>query len=222
MPGSHLRDKITVKLVDGSDVESEAMPRVDEIEWTEPDMSDDQPRKGEKFKPLKWKCGVIPIDPRYQISIFGRLKSPFTGAITEGFSAFGTRWAGVRDSGILVDLLVASGLQGESIPTAIRMARDALLSGYTPADLADAAGVAQSTAWSYMSRAAMNVRGDELRRVVPALVGQRLWRALLTMQGRAVIGGSLTELAAALAKRDKALANVDMSMLRLGRMALVA
>eukprot|EP00966_Prymnesium_polylepis_P062547 1451392-Prymnesium_polylepis.1 len=73
-----------------------------------------------------------------------------------------------------------------------------------------------------MSRAAMNVRGDELRRVVPALVGQRLWRALLTMQGRAVIGGSLTELAAALAKRDKALANVDMSMLRLGRMALVA
>eukprot|EP00966_Prymnesium_polylepis_P211216 4891372-Prymnesium_polylepis.1 len=116
------------------------MPRVDEIEWTEPDMPDDQPRKGEKFKPLKWKCGVIPIDPRYQISNFGRLKSPFTGAITEGFSAFGTRWAGVRDSGILVDLLVASGLQGESIPTAIRMARDALLSGYTPADLADAAG----------------------------------------------------------------------------------
>eukprot|EP00966_Prymnesium_polylepis_P125563 2902826-Prymnesium_polylepis.1 len=68
----------------------------------------------------------------------------------------------------------------------------------------------------------MYVKPDTLRRVVPPLVGQRLWRALVALQGRPVLGGSLTEVAEALTKRDKGLANVDMSALRLARMAVVA
>ena len=220
-----MRERVTVRLVDGSDTESEARPRVEELEWVEPDMPDDAPRKGEKWKPLRYRCGLIPVDPRYQISNQGRLKSPFTGAITEGFPAFGTRWAGVRDwstcrwAGVLVDLPTAAGLQGDRIPPAVRLARDALLSGYAPSDLAAAAGIAKSTAWKNFCMAAQSVHVDQLRRIVPALVGQRLWRAFVALQGRPVLGASLTELAATLVKRDKGLANVDMSALRLGRMA---
>ena len=222
MPGSRLREKVTVRLVDGSDVASEATPRAEQIEWVESDMPDDAPRKGEKWKPLRWKCGLIPVDGRYQISNQGRLKSPFTGAVTEGFAAHGTRWAGVRESGILVDILAAAGLQEERIPPVVRMAREAMLSGYTPTDLADAAGIQESTAWKNTCVAAQGVRGDQLRKVVPTLVGQRLWRAVVALQGNAVLGGSLTDLVAVLGKRDKGLANVDMSAVRLARLAAVA
>ena len=222
MPGSRLREKVTVRLVDGSDVASEARPRVEELEWDAPDVPDDAPRKGEKWRPLRWRCGLIPVDTRYQISNQGRLKSPFTGAVTEGFAAHGTRWAGVRESGLLVDILAAAGLQEERIPPAIRMAREALLSGYTPTDLADAAGIQESTAWKNTCVAAQGVRGDQLRKVVPTLVGQRLWRAVVALQGSAVLGGSLTDLVAVLGKRDKGLANVDMSAVRLARLAVVA
>eukprot|EP00966_Prymnesium_polylepis_P293757 6783935-Prymnesium_polylepis.1 len=157
-------------------------------------MPDDAPRKGENWKPLRWRCGLIQVDARYQISNQGRLKSPFTGAVTEGFAAFGTRWTGVRESGILVDLLVASGKQGVHMPPSIRSAYDALISGHTVEDQADGLGIGLSTSWSYMSRAAQYVLAHDLRVVVQRLVPPELWQTLLRLRGDKRLGGSLNEL----------------------------
>eukprot|EP00966_Prymnesium_polylepis_P220463 5099588-Prymnesium_polylepis.1 len=96
--------------------------------------------RGEKWKPLRWRCGVVPCDAHYQISNHSRLKSPFTGAVTAGFAWGGTRWAAVR-GGLLVDFLAASGNQGVHMAPSIRGAYDMLVSGHTPEELADASGV---------------------------------------------------------------------------------
>ena len=220
--GSHaLREKVLVHFADGSDAESSVAPRAESLEWVDGEVPDDRPIRGEVWKPLRWRCGVVPCDSRYQISNHGRLKSPFTG-VTSGHWWGGTRWAAVR-GGLLVDLLAAAGIQGVPIPPAIRLARDALLSGYAPRDLAGAVGIAESTAWKNTCVAAQHAHDvDQLRRRVSALVGQRLWRALVTLQGRPVLGASLTELSATLAKRDEGLVNVDTSALRLARLAVVA
>ena len=85
------------------------------------------------------------------------------------------------------------------------------------------ADLAMSTAWSYFARAAVHVPGRELRRLVPPLVGRRLWTALQRLEGRALLGGPLTELMAALGRLDRTLAGGErISDLRLARMALTA
>ena len=136
--------------------------------------------------------------------------------MTAGFWFDGRRWAAVRGAG-LVDLWTAAGIiRAERLPPAVRMARSALLAGGAPADLAAAAAITEGTAWTYFCRAAQHVPGDELRRRVPALVGERLWSALLRLRGDARLGGPLGELAGLVVSTDGTL-----SQLRLGRLAAI-
>eukprot|EP00966_Prymnesium_polylepis_P002582 59445-Prymnesium_polylepis.1 len=93
---NEVREKVSVHLADGSDASSVAGPRVESLEWVDGEEPDGRPIKGEKWKPLRWRCGIVPCDARYQISHHGRLKSPFTNAVTSGAAWGGTRWAAVR------------------------------------------------------------------------------------------------------------------------------
>jgi hypothetical protein len=199
---SELREKVFLV---GRDAEG---TRAEQLAWLEAEDAEPAVRR-ETWRPLHWRCGVVPCDPRYQVSNRGRLRSP-KGAVTAGFWWGGTRWAGVR-GGLLVDLLAAAGLRAPVLPPAIRVARNALATGHTAAELAAALRVQESTAWAYLCRAAQSAAPCELREFVRRFE-PRLWRRLHT---RREIGGSLTELA-----RD--LGVPVSSALRLARMAAVA
>jgi hypothetical protein len=129
----------------------------------------------------------------------------------------------VRGAG-LVDLWAAAGIQQiQRIQLAIRTARDALMTGHTPDQLAQVLDVSPVTTWSYFSRAAEYVRGADLRRLVPPLVGLRFWATLVGMRDDPVLGESLTDLMATLQRRKRAPAgDFAWERLRLGRLALLA
>jgi hypothetical protein len=76
------------------------------------------------------------------------------------------------------------------------MAYDALNSGHSPTDLANAAGVMVKTGWSYFAQAAVNVSTQTLRRLAPALVSRDMWSVLMSMKAARddVLGGPLTDL----------------------------
>jgi hypothetical protein len=221
--GAQVRRRVDVVLLDGgaSPAPSEG-PRLGALSWDVDEDPDGDAPRSERWRPLRWRVGAVECDRRYAISTAGRLRSP-SGRVTAGLWYNGRRWAAVRNAG-LVDLWTASGLDTtERIQPAIRMARDALVMSHTPAELAEAADLAEGTAWSYFARAAAFVPGKELRRFVPPLVGRRLWTALQRLEGREVLGGTLTDLMAALARRDKTFAGGEqMSQLRLARVALTA
>ena len=88
-----------------------------------------------------------------------------------------------------------------------------------PVDLARAALIASSTAWTYFCRAAEHVAARDLARLVPALVPRELWNALLAWRGREVLGGPLTELRSVLQRELRV--RVRMHELRLARLAVV-
>ena len=129
------------------------------------------------------------------ISDHGRLRSP-QGDVTEGFSFNDRRFAATEEG--LVDLTTAARLRPNVVhlPPRIRMAYDALNTGHSPADLANAAGVDVKTAWSYFAQAAVHVSTQTLRRLAPALVSRDLWSMLLSMKAArdSALGGPLTEL----------------------------
>ena len=197
--------------------------RLDTLSWNRGEEPDAEPvPRDERWRALKWRVGAVPCDSRYKISSAGRLRSP-SGRITRGFWYDGRRWAAVRGAG-LVDLWAAAGLQQvQRIQFAIRTARDALMTGHTPDQLAQVLGVSPVTTWSYFSRAAEYVRGADLRRLVPPLVGQRFWATLVGMRDDPVLGESLTDLMATLQRRKRAPAgDFAWERLRLGRLALLA
>ena len=168
------------------------------LEWAEseePDNEGDERIEGEKWKALSWWCGVIKCDSRYKISTQGRLKSPYTGRVTRGFAYDGRRRAHCIGAG-LVDLTTASGQRSNviALQPSIHHARQALLAGRTPEELASAAGIAVGTAWTYFARAAETVAPGELQRLVPKLVSADLWPALVTLRGDPRLGGSLNSL----------------------------
>lgn len=174
-----------------------------------------------------WRCGVVSCrDAGYAISNHGRLKSP-SGEITSGFYFDGRRWAAVKECG-LVDLTTCARLRKNVIylPPSIKHAANALGSGHTPSDLAHASGVQLGTAWSYFTRAAQHMDARTLSRVVPPLVGPRIWAVLSNMrQARdARLGGTLVDLMEACAEALPGGVARDhpMSKLRLARLAVVA
>ena len=178
----------------------------------------------EKWKALDWYCGIARCDRQYLISTKGRLKSPFTGAITRGHIYEGQRWAAVKHAG-LVPLDTAARLRRDVvyIPPYLAQARQALLTGHTPAELAEL-GVATSTAWNYFCRAAEMVNTAELLRLVPRLVSKELWKALQQVQDDR-LGGPLKALMEAVKERlprDPGDDDETWSQLRIARLALVA
>jgi hypothetical protein len=231
-----IQEKVTVQLVDADarrgDAASgeERVMRVDAIEWVddgdEPEDSGSVP--GEKWKALRWSCGLIPCDGRYRISNYGRLWSPHTRTITSGFWFDNDRWAAVR-GGSLVPLRAAAGLQpaGEKMQPRVRLAYDALMSGYAPSDLENASGLELSTCWNYFTKGSIHVPGKELRRRAQRLVPTELWGALEKLKARddKRLGGSLTDLMERIQRMvpSRVLEGEHvMSQLRLARTALTA
>eukprot|EP00966_Prymnesium_polylepis_P038043 882120-Prymnesium_polylepis.1 len=79
----------------------------------------------------------------------------------------------------------------------IRLGLDALMSGYTPRQLADAIGVGESTSWNYFTQGAEKAsEAETLRKRVRRLIPPELWRGLqsLAKNGDARLGNSLLEL----------------------------
>ena len=192
------------------------------VRWDEEEESEDPGSiPGEKWKPLEWFCGIVRCNKRYQISNFGRLKSPLTGFVTRGHFYDGQRWAACKDAG-LVQLDTAAKLLENVIylPPYLAQARQALITGHTPAELA-ALGVEDSTAWNYFCRAAETVSTSELLRLVPKLVPGDLWKALQQIKDER-LGGPLKELFRALQTKIPHLDEASMSQLRLARLALVS
>ena len=226
-----IQEKVTVQLVDGdAPTASERAMRVDSIEWVDGDAPEDGGRSipGEKWKPLKWSCGLIPCDALYKISSHGRLWSPHTRTITSGFWYDGDRWAAVRGAS-LVPLRAAVGLQPaeERLQPRVRLAIDALMAGYGPSDLEAASGLELSTCWSYFTKASMHVPGKDLRRRVPRIVPKEMWEALEKLKARddKRLGGSLADLMERIRRMVPSRVLEDehvMSQLRLARTALLA
>ena len=100
---------------------------------------------GERFKPLKWRNGLCPVPPGYQISNYGRLMNP-NGRATRGLYFDGSRWAAVRNCG-LVNLTVAARLKRDEIvlSASMSLAINALATGRTPSDLQQVAEVTEAT-----------------------------------------------------------------------------
>ena len=226
-----IQERVTVQLVDGdaaSDPDEQGVVRVDAIEWVD---GDEEPEDGgsipgEKWKPLRWSCGLIPCDGRYKISSRARLWSPHTRTVTSGFWFDDDRWAAVR-GGSLVPLRAAAGLQaaGERLQPRVRLARDALMAGYGPSDLEAASGLELSTCWNYFTKASMCVPGEDLRRRAQRLVPKELWVALEKLRARADtrLGGSLDDLMEGIRQMlsSRVLENTHVySQLRLARTAL--
>ena len=171
------------------------------IKWVEPEHHEERgPIRGETWKPLKVRCGVVPCPTGYMISSEGRLRNP-NGEVTSGYwyegIAGGTRLAAVRDCG-LVDLWIAAKL----IPNAVylqprlKMTADAMMSGHSPADLARHASIQLDTAWCYFRQVAEHVPVSRLRDIAPTLVDKHLWQLLLDMkaQGDERLGEQLNPL----------------------------
>ena len=148
---------------------------------------------GETWKPLKWKCGVVPAPPGYAISNTGRLRSP-SDDVTHGFAFDGTfgwtRMAAIKNCG-LVDLHLAAGLiepivDDMKLKPCIRDTLDAILSHerLTPADLSRYQGIKLDTAWSYFRQACVYVPKRTLKELGHTLVSRDLWRFLNRMLDR--------------------------------------
>ena len=225
-----IQEKVTVQLVDvNGSAGEERVVRMDAVEWVDGDAPEDGGTfPGETWKPLRWSCGLIPCDPRYKISTLGRLWSPHTRTSTFGVWFDGDRWAAVR-GGCLVPLRAAAGLQPaeEKLQPRVRLARDAMMTGYGVSALEAASGLELSTCWNYFTRASMHVPGKELRRRAQRLVPKEMWGALERLKARddRRLGGSLTDLMERIERMVPSRVLEDehvMSQLRIARTALLA
>ena len=183
--------------------------------------------QGETWKPLRWSCGLCPVQKGYQISSLGRLRNK--RGLTGGLWYNGDRWAGVRD-GALVNLTVAAGLRRNDVEftPALWTAAEAVGHGEDAFDLARLAEVQVSTAWNRMVRVAPFFPADVLKQKVARLVSPDLWALLSRMvqEQRAVVGGPLSELMPVVQKELKKSGSFRRSeyqweQLRIGRLAAV-
>ena len=196
----------------------------------EDDEEDQTPLEGETWSALQYKCGVIPCngDGGYAISNQGRLRNP-EGLVTKGILFAGSRWGAV--DGLLVDLLVAAGLQEEreASPPCIKMAYDCLMSGHDPESMLPVTNAKLSSLWSYYCRAVEFAKPSDLKMVWTELVPPELVDALknLKRQGNPVWGASLTDLMPVVQSRIPQESTFhdsqyQMEMLRFARMCLAA
>ena len=170
------------------------------LKWADEESGEELPEIiGEKWAAIfDWRCGVVNCPSGYSISGHGRLRNQ-TGKITAGhwYNLLDTRVAAVKGCG-LVDLLICARIKQNIVylQPAIKQAADALISGHTPTDLADMAGIETSSGWSYFTRAAMHIHSSDLLRCVPGIVSADLWEFLSEMRedGDAALGGKLNEL----------------------------
>ena len=197
------------------------------IRWREEeDGVEDGAIQGETFKPLRWRCGNVPCPKGYFISSQGRLKAP-SGDVTAGFWVQGleTRMASVRGCG-LVDLFVAAKIKPNTmhLPPSLKRAVDCILSGNGPQELADATGLSLTTSFGYLTKVAVHLRSSDLKRHVPRIVSDELWRTLTRMRDERdpLFGGTLTALQPALGQCVFRFPDQKMSELRLARMAIAA
>jgi hypothetical protein len=202
------------------------------LQWSseETDREDQAPLPGETWSPLKYKCGIVSCDRSYEISNKGRLRSPHSGLITSGFYFAGSRWAAVKDCG-LVDLLVASGMHEppEPHPPCIKDALTCMMSGDHPEDMLPFTNATEKSLWSYFTRGIEFAEPSELKMVWPLLVPDSLVRVLkdLKRAGDPVWGDSLTALMPVVTARLPADSDFHDSefqweMLRFARACLVA
>jgi hypothetical protein len=185
------------------------------IAWNEPEHdSEGGDFTGERWKPLRWYCGMVECDVRYQISSHGRLKNP-QGGITRGFAMYETRWAAVKGCG-LVNLMAASGLVRNDVPLQPRVykAYCSLSSGLHPTEHATRWQLSDKAAWQYYSLAAPLVQG--LRAIGHSIVSPELWSALEALQGDPLLGGRLTEL------HEEMIGEVPMEELRFARTCILS
>jgi hypothetical protein len=166
------------------------------ITWPKEEESDGEESDDETWSDLDVRIGVTSTRGLgYRISSCGRLMSP-QGLITRGHWYRGRRWGAVCGCG-LCDLDTAAGLAtGLQLPLCYQLALSALLTGANADDLARESRVKESSAWSYLSKAATQAPCQDLRRVWKALVERDLVRALKRMQTSkdAKLGGSLAPL----------------------------
>ena len=158
-------------------------------------MEEPRTLRGETWRALSWRCGCVPCPNAYQISNFGRLRSP-TGAVSRGFWYDDRRWEAVRGAG-LVDLFAAAKLRRVlNVPPRIRTTLDALMSGQTPRELARVLGIAEDSAWSYAWETGRHVPANQLWRIARNIVSADLLDILRDMeaQGHPLLGARLTEL----------------------------
>ena len=219
----HVHRRTCVHLVNGRESPPAPEPRLQSLSWDRDEAPDNEPPpENESWRPLRWHVGAVQCDSKYNISSTGRLRSP-SGHITRGFWYDGRRWAAVRNAG-LVDLWTAAGIhQTERIQPAIRNATAALMAGNTPKELTQATGIAHTTAWSYLCRAAERVPGTDLRRLAPALVGRSLWNTLVSIRTDPAVGDTLKTLMGALhARRAAPEGEFIWERLRFARLCLLA
>ena len=153
------------------------------IRWIEEEGRDEIDHKGETWKPLKCKLGLIPVDSSYLISSHGRLKSPYTKEVTRGFWWDDCRWAYVKPSGLVNLTELCSRQRGATIFPSILTAIECLMAGHTPEELAYYQGIQEATAWSYMCRGIPHIKETaELRRLGKELVPEELWKLLKKMK----------------------------------------
>ena len=169
-------------------------PTLPNLQWGEPEIDPEAGDfGGEEWAPLRWRCGQIPCNVRYQISSHGRLRNP-KGEVTRGFAALGSRWAACKGSG-LVNLLQASGLMRAEItlPERIYLAYNSLSSSLPVEDHAKRHKLTWKTASQYYCLAAPYVHDRRL--YAKPLVSHDLWKCLeTTLRGDPILGGPLKEL----------------------------
>ena len=169
-------------------------PDAQNLAWGEEEVN---PEGGsfidEKWMPLRWHCGVVRCNPDYQISSCGRLKSPYTGGVTRGFALHGSRWAAVKNAG-LVNLLQAAHLiqATKSVPPRVYMAYCSLSNGVPANEHEKRMVLTLNVAWSYYNAAAPLVHN--LRVVGETMVNPSLWNTLEGMKGDPLLGGKLSDL----------------------------
>ena len=205
------------------------------LAWAEGEyMGNEQgPMEGEKWKALRWRCGLCPCPAGYEISSYGRLMNP-KGRCTRGlvFGSEGDRYAAVRGCG-LVNFTVAAGLRRRDVgfSPSLYLAVEALATGRTPLEMASThdSDRSEATAWSYFCRVAPFFSGDELRKRVPRLVAVDLWSLLqgMMVSQERVLGESLSQLMPVVQKRLKRRGEFRTSenqweQLRLARLSVLA
>lgn len=195
------------------------------LRWIEEANEDHLQYMNEEWKPLKWKCGMVPCSSRYEISNYSRLKDP-DGNITRGHWCYGHQWAAVKGCG-LVNLTQSSrGRREAFIESHILDAANMLMTGHTPRQHSHEKDVAEQTSWNYFTKAAKFIGGVDLRRMVEGIVDAKLWRILKRMKRRddPLLGGKLIPLYEEIKSEYEEFSTVRYSweQLRLARMSLLA
>jgi hypothetical protein len=202
-------------------------PEAKYIRWDEEEEDETQEDiAGETWRPLDGKIGIVPMDARYSISNFARLKSP-SGEITAGHYYDERNWAAVKNCGLLDLTSAARRWRVLVVPKSIQTALENLECGVHPSHYAMDRGILEKSGWSSYSKAAVHLRPSALRRAASRIVDADLFDALMRMkdEGDARLGESLTDLMAVLNDQfvpGFSQRNLRWEMLRLARMSLVA